>query len=130
MMAGRDISVTKMALGSTRVMGTCAIGGQAVGTAAAIAIKYNCSPRKAIDHIKEIQQTLIKDDCWIPGFKNEDDDDMARKAKITASSFKESCKPENIINGETRRINGKENCWESDKITNELPFIKLAFENQ
>ena len=98
-MAGRDISVTKMALGSTRVMGTCAIGGQAVGTAAAIAIKYNCSPRKAIDHIKEIQQTLIKDDCWIPGFKNEDDDDMARKAKITASSFKESCKPENIING-------------------------------
>lgn len=31
MMAGRNISATKMAMGSTRVMGTCAIGGQASG---------------------------------------------------------------------------------------------------
>ena len=128
MMAGRDISVTKMALGSTRVMGTCAIGGQAVGTAAAVAIKHNCSPRDAIKYIKEIQQTLIKDDCWIPGFRNEDDKDMARTAKVTASSFKENCIPENILNGETRKINGNENCWESDKITNKTPFIKLSFE--
>lgn len=128
MMTGRDISVTKMALGSTRVMGTCAIGGQAVGTAAAIAIKYNCTPREAIKYIKEIQQTLIKDDCWIPGFRNEDNKDMARTAKVTASSFKENCIPENIINGETRKINGNENCWESDKITNKTPFIKLSFE--
>ena len=36
MLAGRDISTTKMAFGSTRVMGTCAVGGQAVGTAAAM----------------------------------------------------------------------------------------------
>lgn len=45
MMAGRDISASKMAMGSTRVMGTCAVGGQAVGTAAALCIKYDCDPR-------------------------------------------------------------------------------------
>ena len=45
MMAGRDISTSKMAFGSTRVMGTCAVGGQAVGTAAAMAVKNGGTPR-------------------------------------------------------------------------------------
>ena len=35
--AGRNISASHMAISSTRVMGTCAIMGQAVGTAAALA---------------------------------------------------------------------------------------------
>ena len=39
MMAGRDISASKIAFSSVRVMGTCAIGGQAVGTAAAMAVQ-------------------------------------------------------------------------------------------
>ena len=110
-------------------MGTCAIGGQAVGTAAAIAIKHNCNPREAGTYIKEIQQTLIKDDCWIPGFKNEDDEDKARFAKITASSFNGLCIPENVINGETRRIEGRENCWESNKSADSEPYIRLVFEH-
>ena len=45
-MAGRDISVTHVALGTTRVMLTCAVIGQAVGTAAALCIKNNVTPRK------------------------------------------------------------------------------------
>lgn len=36
LLAGRIISATHVAFGSTRVMATCAVGGQAVGTAAAI----------------------------------------------------------------------------------------------
>ena len=52
MMAGRDISTTKLAMGSTRVMGTCAVGGQAVGTAAALAVKNGMNPREfGISHI-------------------------------------------------------------------------------
>ena len=47
MMAGRNISASKLAFSSTRVMGTCAVGGQAVGTAAAMAVKYSCTPRDA-----------------------------------------------------------------------------------
>jgi hypothetical protein len=43
--AGRNISATHAALSSTRVMATCAIMGQAVGTAAAIAVRDDLSPR-------------------------------------------------------------------------------------
>lgn len=41
MLAGRDISCSHMAFASTRVMGTCAVGGQAVGVAASMAAKRN-----------------------------------------------------------------------------------------
>ncbi len=72
MMAGRDISTSKMAFGSTRVMATCAVGGQAAGTAAAMAVRYHCSPREVGEHITELQQALIRDDCYLPGFANTD----------------------------------------------------------
>ena len=72
MLAGRDISTSKMAYGTTRVMGTCSIGGQAVGTAAAMAVTYRCTPREICGHITELQQELLRDDCYIPGFHNED----------------------------------------------------------
>ncbi|MBC7329470.1 FAD-dependent oxidoreductase [bacterium] len=87
LLAGRNISVTHVALGSTRLMGTCALLGQAVGTAAAICKKYAIFPRDIFpNHIKELQQELLKDGCFIPGVKNDDEDDLLRTAKITASS--------------------------------------------
>lgn len=90
MMAGRDISASKMAMGSTRVMGTCAVGGQAVGTAAALCIKYDCDPRGAQEHMRELQQMLLKDDAYIPGIWNEDPKDLARRAKVTATSARKA----------------------------------------
>lgn len=85
--AGRNISVTHVALGSTRVMATCAVIGQAVGTAAALCIKHDLTPRKLRKKkIKELQQQLLKDDCYIPGVKNDDPDDIARESIITVSS--------------------------------------------
>ena len=71
-MAGRDISVTKMAFGSTRVMGTCAVGGQAAGTAAALAVRRGVLPGDMAGHMEELQQTLLRDDCYLPGFANRD----------------------------------------------------------
>jgi hypothetical protein len=66
--AGRNISVTHAALSSTRVMGTCAILGQAAGTAAALCIRHRCSPRELYgSHIAQLQQTLMEDDCFLPG---------------------------------------------------------------
>ena len=44
-LAGRLISVTHVAHASTRLMGTCSVGGQAVGTAAALAVRDGCTPR-------------------------------------------------------------------------------------
>ena len=68
--AGRNISMTHAAMSSSRVMATCALLGQAVGTAAYIAGKYGCTPRQAREeHIDEIQQTLMYDDCFLPYIK-------------------------------------------------------------
>jgi ribulose 1,5-bisphosphate synthetase/thiazole synthase len=118
MMAGRNISATKMAFSSTRVMGTCAVGGQAVGTAAALALKHHCSPRAVgKEHIHELQQMLLKNDCFIPGFANEDEKDLARTATISASSETENGKAQNVINGISRSVDDDTNCWISSSLT-------------
>ena len=125
MMAGRDISASKMAMGSTRVMGTCAVGGQAVGTAAALCIKYDCDPRGAQEHMRELQQMLLKDDAYIPGILNEDPKDLARSAKVTATSAREGCPPENVINGISRDEDGHRNLWISGKGRTEGEMLTL-----
>ncbi|NMD37717.1 MAG: FAD-dependent oxidoreductase [Christensenellaceae bacterium] len=117
MMAGRNISATKLAMGSTRVMGTCAVGGQAVGTAAAMSSAKKCTPSEfGKKHIKELQQALLKDDCYIPGFKNEDENDLALSSLVTATSWKSGCEAENTINGISRNEEDKLNLWQSDGI--------------
>lgn len=127
MMAGRDISTSKMAFGSTRVMGTCAIGGQAAGTAAALAVKHNCTPRElGQQRIAELQQTLLRDDCFIPGFRNNDEKDLARQAKVTATSHIEGCGPENTINGISRTTESGLNYWESQPIGEKGESITFA----
>lgn len=125
MMAGRDISASKMAMGSTRVMGTCAVGGQAIGTAAALCIKYDCDPRGAQEHMRELQQMLLKDDAYIPGIWNEDPKDLARRAKVTATSAREGCPPENVINGISRDEDGHRNLWISGKGRTEGEMLTL-----
>ncbi|NQU43916.1 FAD-dependent oxidoreductase, partial [bacterium] len=86
-MAGRHMSVTHVALGTVRVQATLATVGQAAGTAAALCLKHGVTPRGIHEkHLEELQQTLIKHDQYIPGFKNEDPKDLARNAKATASS--------------------------------------------
>ena len=47
-MAGRNISVTHIALGSTRVMRTCGLIGEVVGMAAAVCSRNNAMPRDEI----------------------------------------------------------------------------------
>ena len=67
MFSGRNISCTHTAMSSCRVMGTCSTLGQAMGTAAAMAIRYGTSPRGIYEsHIGELRQTLMEDDCWLP----------------------------------------------------------------
>ena len=67
--AGRNISMTHAAMSSSRVMATCAIVGQAAGTAAAVAAKYGTTPRGVYEnHLRELQETLMYDDCFLPGF--------------------------------------------------------------
>lgn len=49
-MAGRNISTTHVAFGSTRVMRTCGMMGEAVGYAAFVSKKNKCSPREVYTH--------------------------------------------------------------------------------
>lgn len=89
MFAGRCASVSHIALGTCRIQNTIACEGQAVGTAAAICVKDDISPRTlGQTRICELQQILIKDDQYIPGLISTDKDDIAREATVTASSEK------------------------------------------
>ncbi|GAB3273437.1 FAD-dependent oxidoreductase [Larkinella harenae] len=61
-MAGRNISTTHVAFGSTRVMRTCGMMGEVVGFAAYVAKKYNTSPRGVYqEHLPEFM-AIIKDE--------------------------------------------------------------------
>jgi len=69
------------------VLPTGAIVGQAVGAAAALCKKYECTPQTlAQKHAKDLQQVLLRQDCHIPGIANEDPADLARHADVKASS--------------------------------------------
>ncbi|MBC7288918.1 MAG: FAD-dependent oxidoreductase, partial [Armatimonadetes bacterium] len=88
MMAGRDISVSHVALGSTRLIATCGAEGQAAGTAAALCKKYYCFPRDIYRrHIRELQYLLLRDDAHLLNFPLREEDNLAQRATVTASSF-------------------------------------------
>jgi len=105
--AGRNISATHAAMSATRVMGTCAILGQAVGTAAAIAVHKNLTPRGVCQNaIKELQQTLMEDDCYLPWHKREIPE-LTKKAMLTSSVGD----AEVLRNGLDRPIREEDNGW-------------------
>ena len=86
-MAGRDISATHIAFGSSRVMATCAVGGEAVGTAASLAIDLGVSPRElATENAERLRQLLLAQDASVIGVRNYDPLDLARSARVNASS--------------------------------------------
>ena len=127
-MAGRNISTTKLGLCSTRIIGCCAIGGQAVGAAAALCTKYGCLPRELAPHMSELQQLILKNDGFLPGYKNEDPEDLARGASFTASSFKAGCEPEKVIDGISRRLGNDTHGWVSDGISESGETLTMSFE--
>ena len=107
MMAGRNISVTHIALGSTRVMATILTLGQAVGTAAAEMLSAGLLPREYgsdIERIRKLQQMLLKDDQYIPEVVNNDPRDLARLADVSATST--------YVPGEIAVTDVKSSCWQ------------------
>jgi hypothetical protein len=86
--AGRDISASHVAFGSVRVMATCASIGEAAGSAAAFAVQNHLPAPDDIyqQHLMSFQQLLLKQDASLLGIKNEDADDLAKRATIRASS--------------------------------------------
>lgn len=110
MFAGRNISATHVAFSSTRVMATCAVIGQGVGTAAALAVQCNMTLADVISNprlMSQIQQRLLRDDAYLVGIRNEDEADLARTARITASSEQTGFEAENVVSGQTRSVQGE-----------------------
>lgn len=94
--AGRNISVTHAALSSSRVMATCAVLGQALGTAVAQAVKSDTDIRN-ID-VQHLQNDLMEDDCYIPWHDRS-------VSELTKSA---ECNCDTVRNGKYR---GDENLW-------------------
>ncbi len=104
--AGRNISMTHAAMSSTRVMATCAVCGQAVGTAAAIADKYKCGPDEVYEkHLDELQSNLLWDDCLLPHHPRTPEK-LTESASLTLNG-KEMKSLENLRDG-----NDRENVFE------------------
>lgn len=65
--AGRNISMTHAAMSSSRVMATCAILGEAVGTAADLAREFCLSPAEVGEKkIRLLQERLMENGCFLP----------------------------------------------------------------
>ncbi|MGF7216012.1 hypothetical protein GGR92_002177 [Spirosoma lacussanchae] len=108
-LAGRIISATHVAFGSSRVMGTSAHVGQAVGMAAALCTRHTLLPRQLVtpvetqhfaSHVRQpvsadapetqgvasLQMELLKTGHHIPGFRLKDPEDLVQQATLRASS--------------------------------------------
>ncbi len=84
---GRLISTSHLAFASTRIMNTCALLGQAAGTAAVLMQKYGkLHSQIHRDHMVQLKEMLISDDVFIPGCVHQDDLDLAQGSEITVSS--------------------------------------------
>ncbi len=138
MMAGRNISASHLALANTRVMLTCAVIGHAAGTGAAMCIEKETAPRGICgDHIRSLQQRLLKEGAHIIGLRADDPADLARQATLTASSQRtapsgEVMAPVNVIDGYARAVgeglDAATHAWAPDPDAAGPHWIELAWE--
>ncbi len=135
--AGRDISATHVAFASTRVMGTCAVGGEAVGFAAAHCVKRGITPAQVVRDPKQIgdlQQTMLRQDVTL--LNTRPLPDLAHRARITASSTVAGTSTANLTDGLTRdKLNPKtgelieSHGWRSEPLSaGAAQWVELAWD--
>ena len=69
-MAGRNISVTHVALGTVRVMRTTGMMGEVVGMAASICKKHEATPRQVYWYHLDELKSLMKEGTGVKGLPN------------------------------------------------------------
>jgi hypothetical protein len=117
--AGRNISASHVGFASTRVMKTCAVGGQAIGTAAALWLRgHEGEPDIAAGstaaRIRELQQVLLRNDAFLPGLGNEDAADLARAATASATSAIATSPAPRVLDGIARDLKASFGSWSAD----------------
>ncbi|WP_010180534.1 FAD-dependent oxidoreductase [Aquimarina agarilytica] len=121
MFAGRNASLTHIALSSTRIQGTCALMGQAIGTAATFCVNKNMLPKEVGQkYIKELQEQLLRDDVFIPNRPANDPKDFAKTATIIFASSTKSGDVKLLTDGYSRDINGEIHHWQSEQLPAQL----------
>jgi hypothetical protein len=108
--AGRNISATHVAFASTRVMATCSVMGQGVGLAAAYAAQRQLGVGALFAdpaHLRQIQQAILRADGFLIGAVNDDPNDLARRAAVTAASEQPGGGAMQVIDGWTRSVHGE-----------------------
>ena len=104
-MAGRNVSCSHVGLGTLRVSATCAVMGQAVGTAAAGCIRHGVAPREyGKEYIEELRRTLHRDDQLVPGYTQRDPSNLALGATVSATSEEEGNAAANVVDGGIRTL--------------------------
>ncbi|GAA3410221.1 FAD-dependent oxidoreductase [Paenibacillus hodogayensis] len=105
--AGRNISATHVAFSSTRVMATCALMGEGLGTYAALAIREGKPDDGWRDGelVRAVQQQLLRQGAFLPGRLLEDRN-LASEATIAASSERENGLAALVVDGYTRSVHG------------------------
>lgn len=137
--AGRNISATHVAFSSTRVMATCALMGEGLGTYAAFAVRSD-KPHEAWrdpELVRETQQQLLRQGAFLPG-KLLEERNLAAEAAITASSEQTGGAASLVADGHTRSVHGKRGVrpdlavpgthrWMSDP-ADSAPWLELRWE--
>ena len=128
-MAGRNVSCTHVGLGTLRVAATCAVMGQAVGTAAAGCIRTGLSPREyGKKHMAELQRQLMKDDQFILGMKYDDPANVAVNGKASATSSRDGSPASNVLDGYSRTLpKGESRAWISGPEAKLPQSVDVAF---
>lgn len=121
LMAGRAISVSHVAFGSTRVMATCGVVGQAAGTAA-LAVQAGCAPREV--DVRALQQALMQDDCYLPGKRL-----PAQRMRVACSSQEPGFEAEKALDGYLRAAEGDTHAWRSLE-GDEHPWLEVRFDGE
>lgn len=136
LMAGRNVSATHVAFNGIRVQRITCVMGQVVGTAAGMAAQFGNTPRElCYKHITQLQQALLRDGCYLMEIPNEDPNDLALRAEVTASSHGtlddtktvHQLLPANVINGWNRAVHGVPNSWAPDTQQPGPHWIELDF---
>ncbi|AZQ62749.1 FAD-dependent oxidoreductase [Flammeovirga pectinis] len=121
MFAGRNVSQTHIALSSSRIMATCALQGQAVGTAATLCVQHATTPKDiGTKYINQLQEQLLRDDAFIPNKVANDNADLAKQASTLFADSTSSGNILNLTNGISRDINGEINHWQSKNTSAEI----------
>ena len=125
--ASRLMSATHIAHGSVRLQRTLSTIGQAAGMAAALCSKYRITSRQLYTegHIEELRQELLKNDCTIPNASNNDPNDKAKLAKITASSEIKYGVSGDVTYEKVDKISGVE-FWD---FTDKIEYIEILMKN-